>query len=165
MATIIIKNSATPSSTPATLQQGEFAINIADGRLFYGSGSAGAVKEFTASGSGGSGTPGGSNTYVQYNNAGSFGGSANFTYTPSPSTLQLSGSFIITGSTTQIGNNNLFGSTTLAGSIVLSGSTTTPTTPTIKVYGDMETNGVIKFLPVVKNIDTTVSGSYVYVSG
>jgi hypothetical protein len=29
----------------------------------------------------------------------------------------------------------------------------------------METDGVIKFLPVNKNIDTTISGSYIYVSG
>ena len=29
----------------------------------------------------------------------------------------------------------------------------------------METDGVIKFLPVTKNIDTSVSASYIYVSG
>ncbi len=29
----------------------------------------------------------------------------------------------------------------------------------------METNGVIKFTPVVKNIDTTISGSYIFASG
>jgi hypothetical protein len=75
------------------------------------------------------------------------------------------GSLNITGSTTQIGTNTLLGNTTLSGSIIISGSTTTPVTPTIKVYGDMETNGVIKFAPVVKNIDTSISASYIYVSG
>jgi hypothetical protein len=75
------------------------------------------------------------------------------------------GSLSITGSTTQIGNNTLLGTTTLSGSIIISGSTTVPTTPTIKIYGDMETDGVIKFMPVVKNIDTTISASYIYVSG
>ena len=75
------------------------------------------------------------------------------------------GSLTITGSTTQIGNNSLYGNTVLSGSIIISGSITTPTTPTIKVYGDMETNGVIKFMPVVKNIDTSLSASYIYVSG
>jgi hypothetical protein len=75
------------------------------------------------------------------------------------------GSLFITGSTTQIGTNNLLGNTTLSGSIIISGSTTTPATPTIKVYGDMETGGVIKFTPVNKSIDTTLSGSYIYVSG
>lgn len=45
-STIIIKNSATSGSVPSTLTQGEMAINVTNGRLFYGSGSAGTVKEF-----------------------------------------------------------------------------------------------------------------------
>lgn len=79
--------------------------------------------------------------------------------------VYISGSLNVTGSTIQIGNNTLLGNTILSGSIIISGSTTTPATPTIKIYGDMETNGVIKFDPVVKNIDTTISASYIYVSG
>jgi hypothetical protein len=78
----------------------------------------------------------------------------------------LTGSLNITGSTTQIGNNTLLGNTTLSGSITISGSSTlTPNDPTIKIYGDIETNGVIKFLPVEKNIDTSISASYIFVSG
>ena len=77
----------------------------------------------------------------------------------------ISGSLTITGSTTQIGTNTLLGNTTLSGSIIISGSTTNPPSPTIRIYGDMETNGVIKFMPVVKSIDTSISASYVYVSG
>jgi len=77
----------------------------------------------------------------------------------------VTGSFLVSGSTTQIGNNTLAGNTTLSGSIIISGSTTTPATPTIKIYGDAETNGVIKFIPVVKNIDTSISASYIFVSG
>jgi hypothetical protein len=80
-------------------------------------------------------------------------------------TYVQTGSVNISGSTTQIGNNNLYGNTLLSGSIIISGSVTSPTTPTIKIYGDAETNGVIKFVPVVKNIDNTVSASYIYVSG
>jgi hypothetical protein len=80
-------------------------------------------------------------------------------------TETITGSLNITGSTTQAGNNNLYGNTTLSGSIIISGSTTSPTTPSIKVYGDMETNGALKFMPVVKNIDTSISASYIYVSG
>jgi len=75
------------------------------------------------------------------------------------------GSLSITGSTTQFGNNTLAGNTVLSGSITISGSTTVPATPTIKIYGDMETDGVIKFMPVSKNIDTSISASYIYVSG
>jgi hypothetical protein len=48
-STILIKRSETPSSTPSTLNKGELAINIADGRLFYGD-NLGNVKEFTAGG-------------------------------------------------------------------------------------------------------------------
>ena len=48
MATIIIRNSATSGSIPSSLVQGEFAINVTDGRLFYGSGSGNVVKEFSA---------------------------------------------------------------------------------------------------------------------
>jgi len=76
----------------------------------------------------------------------------------------LSGSINISGSTVQTGNNNLFGSTTLSGSIIISGSLN-PTTPTIKVYGNMEQVGYQRFDAVSTNIDTTVSASYIYVSG
>ena len=79
--------------------------------------------------------------------------------------VYITGSLNVTGSTLQVGNNTLLGNTTLSGSIIISGSTTTPSTPTIKVYGDMETNGVIKFMPVVKSIDNSISASYIFVSG
>jgi hypothetical protein len=46
MSTIITKNSANSGSTPSLLVQGELAINVTDGRLFYGSGSGNVVKEF-----------------------------------------------------------------------------------------------------------------------
>lgn len=46
MSTIITRNSATSGSQPSSLVQGELAINVTDGRLFYGSGSGNIVKEF-----------------------------------------------------------------------------------------------------------------------
>lgn len=46
-------------------------------------------------GSSGGGTPGGSNTQVQFNNSGSFGGSANFTWDNTNSAIGLFGSYII----------------------------------------------------------------------
>ncbi len=69
MSTIITKNSANSGSTPASLVQGELAINVTDGRLFYGSGSGNVVKEFTGSASGGTIDTGsfattGSNTFI-----------------------------------------------------------------------------------------------------
>jgi len=50
---IQIKNTATSGSAPTSLAQGEIAINVTDGKLFYGSGSNNAVKEFVGSGGGG----------------------------------------------------------------------------------------------------------------
>ncbi len=48
-STIIIKNSATSGSVPSSLVQGEFGINVYDGKLYYGSGSGNVVKEFNTS--------------------------------------------------------------------------------------------------------------------
>jgi hypothetical protein len=65
--TIKIKNNATPSSTPSSLEQGEMALNVTDGRLFYGSGSGNDVKEFTGGGTTidtGSFATTGSNTFI-----------------------------------------------------------------------------------------------------
>ncbi len=76
----------------------------------------------------------------------------------------ISGSFNVSGSTVQYGNNTLLGNTTLSGSIIISGSLN-PTTPTVKIYGDIQTDGVIKFTPVDKSIDNSISASYVFVSG
>lgn len=124
MATIITKNSTTPGNIPGTIVQGELAINTADGKLFYGSGSV--AKEFTASlattasyvtGSIFNSTnpalsasyaltasyafnsvPGDGNTTIQFNDAGAFSGSGNFTFTKATNTVKLSGSLNLTGS-------------------------------------------------------------------
>ena len=87
-------------------------------------------------------------------------GTTNF----SDSSTTISGSFLVSGSTTQIGNNTLIGNTVLSGSIIISGSDS-PSTPTIRVFGDMQTNGVIKFDPVSKTINNSISASYIFVSG
>ena len=232
MATIIIKNSTGSGVIPSSLQQGEFAINVVDGKLFYGSGSGNTVKEFISSGTAfpytgsakitgsldvigattitGSFLVTGSTTQIGNNTltgntvlSGSIGISGSSTI---QGTTTMSGSLSITGSTTQTGNNTLIGNTALSGSIRISGSsdirgTTTmtgslsitgSTTQTgnntligntllsgsltisgsipgaatnINIYGDTSINGAIKFLPVTENIDTSVSASYIYVSG
>jgi hypothetical protein len=46
-------------------------------------------REISGSGGGGSGTPGGSDTYVQYNDASAFGGEADFTYDETTNTLTV----------------------------------------------------------------------------
>lgn len=64
--TIKTKNSNTPGQVPSSLEQGELAINVNDGKLFYGDGTT--VQEFTGSASGtidtGSFATTGSNTFI-----------------------------------------------------------------------------------------------------
>jgi hypothetical protein len=62
---------------------------------------AGGLSWTTSGGGGGNGTPGGSNTQVQYNDAGVFGGSAFFTFNEATNTLQIAGNLI--ANTTQMG--------------------------------------------------------------
>jgi hypothetical protein len=77
---------------------------------------------------------------------------------------QLTGSFSISGSTTQVGNNTLLGNTSLSGSLTVSGSQGS-TNPTIQIYGDIRQTGYHRFDPVTTNIDSSISASYIYVSG
>ena len=85
---------------------------------------------------------------------------------PLNQTVQLTGSFNVTGSTTQIGNNTLLGNTTLSGSIIISGSTGPgAATASVQIYGDIRQSGYHRFDPVTTNIDTSISASYIYVSG
>ena len=105
MATIITKNGS-GSAVPPSLTQGELAINVDNGTLYYGSGSSNAVRTITASLAlsasyligGGAGTPGGANTTIQFNDAGAFSGSGNFTINKSTNTVSLTGSLNITDS-------------------------------------------------------------------
>jgi hypothetical protein len=76
----------------------------------------------------------------------------------------ITGSLLVTGSTTQIGNNTLTGNTTLSGSIIISGSQGA-TTASVQIYGDIRQTGYHRFDPVSTNIDTSISASYIYVSG
>jgi hypothetical protein len=178
MSTIITRNSATSGSIPASLVQGELAINVTDGNLFYGSGSGNVVKQFGV-------TSSYALTASYYNETdpvfvaksaslattGSniFRGNQTVTgslFTTGSNTLigftTLTGSLNITGSTTQIGNNTLLGNTTLSGSIIISGSTITPT---IQIYGNTTHDGYIRFNPVSTNLNPSISASYIYVSG
>lgn len=78
----------------------------------------------------------------------------------------ITGSLNISGSTTQIGNNTLLGYTTLSGSIIISGSTGPgAATASVQIYGDIRQSGYHRFDPVTTNINTSISASYIYVSG
>jgi hypothetical protein len=71
--------STTASAVPiaGNLANGELAINITDGKLYYKN-NGGTVT--LLAGAGGAGIAAGSNTQIQFNNAGSFGASASLTW-------------------------------------------------------------------------------------
>jgi hypothetical protein len=79
---ILIYGSTTPGNTPTagnlttSVAGVELALNAADGKLFYKD-SGGVVKVLASQGTG---TIGGSNTQIQFNNSGAFGGSASLTW-------------------------------------------------------------------------------------
>ncbi len=87
---IILYHSTTASAAPTAgnLNNGELAINITDGKLFYKD-NGGVVQVIATKGTG---VIGGSDTQVQYNSSGALAGSANFTFngtTASINTLNL----------------------------------------------------------------------------
>jgi hypothetical protein len=89
--------STTSTNTPSAgnLANGELAINIADGKLFYKD-SGGTVK--VIAGTGGTGVVAGSNTQIQFNNNGVFGASSNLTW--NGTTLAVTGNLTATADST-----------------------------------------------------------------
>ena len=112
--------SSTAAATPVAgnLVNGELAINITDGKLFYKD-NLGAVK--VIAGTGGTGVVAGSNTQVQYNNNGVFGASSNLTFngtTLTANTLSLTNALAATSGGTGFASyavgDLLYASTTTA---------------------------------------------------
>jgi hypothetical protein len=89
--------STTSTNTPSAgnLANGELAINIADGKLFYKD-SGGTVK--VIAGTGGTGVVAGSNTQIQFNNNGVFGASSSLTW--NGTTLAVTGNLTATADST-----------------------------------------------------------------
>jgi len=81
---IYYSTTASTAPTAGNLVNGELAINITDGKLYYKD-NAGVVQ--VIAGKGGAGVAGGSNTQVQYNSSGSLAGSANMTFNGTALTL------------------------------------------------------------------------------
>ena len=104
MGKIILRRSAVSGKVPTTdeLNLGEIAINTADGLLFFKkknatTGVESIITVSSGSGGGGSGTPGGSNTQLQYNNSNTFGGTVGLTWNSGTSTLTGTFSGPLTG--------------------------------------------------------------------
>lgn len=115
-STIIIKNSATSGSVPASLVQGEFAINVLEGKLYYGSGSGNTVKEFNTS---------------------SFALTASFV-NPLRQTVLLTGSLLLSGSEVITGSLAISGSGSL---LSVQGDEVTISGDLIEVTGSLRVTG------------------------
>jgi len=74
-----------------------------------------------------------------------------------------SSTFATTGSNTFIGNQTVTGSLFTTGSNTLIGIT--QLTGSLNVSGSQKIKGYVEFDPVTTNIDTSISASYIYVSG
>jgi hypothetical protein len=164
--------SATATNVPiaANLVPGELAINTADGKLYYED-SAGVVQVLATKSTG---SIGGSNTQVQFNNSGSLGGSSSFTWDGTTVTatkfagalngtvgattsaagtftsLSDSGNLTFTGTGNRITGD--FSNATIASRVVFQSSTTNGNTGVFFIPNGTAVNANIQ---VVNNSDPT----------
>jgi hypothetical protein len=132
---------AAAAPTAGNLVNGELAINITDGKLYYKD-NAGVVQ--IIAGKGGTGVAGGSNTQVQFNSSGSLAGSANLTFN---GTTLTAGGLSTTGAT----STGTFSATGVA-----TFSAGTVSLPAITTTGDTNT-GI--FFPAADTIAFTEGGA------
>jgi len=130
---------------------GYFLQTDGEGRLTWAPG---------GNGGGGNGTPGGSNTQVQYNNAGNFGGDAGFTYDSINNILSVSGNiisnnFIGTGNIT-IASINANGNIT-ANYLIGNGSQLTGITATTANFANYAGNVTVSNQPNITSVGTLTS--------
>ena len=95
---IQIKYSSAPGSIPNNLQPGELAINIEDGKLFYGNASNNSTLFDVVT------EPSGLNGDIQFNDLGSFGSDSGLNYNTTTKLLQVSN---ILANTATIGSYNV----------------------------------------------------------
>jgi len=83
---IQLKYSAATGNTPTALANGELAINTYDGKIFYRGGASNTIQSITRYTG-----PAGLDTELQFNDAGSLGGSQNLTFNKTTSVLTVAG--------------------------------------------------------------------------
>jgi hypothetical protein len=109
---------------------------------------------------------------------GSLNGTASYYQETDPVFVAKSASLATTGSNIFIGNQTVTGSLFTTGSNILIGNTILSGTlqiqgeyppsagsASVSIVGNMDLNGYLRFDPVTSNIDTSISASYIYVSG
>ena len=118
-------------------------------------------------GGGGNGTPGGSNSQVQFNQAGNFGGSANLTFnsvTGALTAVSIAGNG---AGLTNIAGSNVVGEVANATYATLAGSATTAGTVTTNAQPNITSVGTLTTVVSTGNISTTgnVTGNYILGNG
>ena len=148
-----------------------YTLPAADGTSGYvlQTNGSGTLSWVAQSGGGGGGTPGGSDTQVQFNDAGSFGGDAGFTYNKTTDVATLGG-LLLSGLTASSavatdGSKNLVSVTnTGSGNNVLATSPTL-TTPVLGVATATSINKVAITAPATSATLTLADGSSLVTSG
>ena len=112
----------------------------------------------------GGGSPGGSNTQIQFNDAGSFGGESALTWQKAPNILTLSGTLLTTGIAEFAGGYGNSGVTiTAAGNISTDGSLTvdgvTVLNSTTTITGSLLTTGIAEFAGGYGNSGVTITAA------
>jgi hypothetical protein len=113
-------------------------------------------------GGGGNGTPGGSNSQVQFNQAGNFGGSANLTFNSTTGTLTAVSIAGNGAGLTNIAGSNVVGEVANATYATSAGSATTAGTVTTNAQPNITSVGTLTSVASSGNISTTgnVTGNY-----
>ena len=163
---------ASTAPTAGNLANGELAINITDGKLYYKD-NGGVVQVLATKGAG---TVGGSNTQVQYNSSGALAGSANLTFdgtylgigqaTPT-SRLHISGAAF--GATTQVLIESTSTSGSNNGSLVFNRTTTSAISSEIsgaiywnRTLTDSSANTAAQIYAIGSNDSVTPSATLIY---
>ena len=155
---IAVRSSGTAAATPSlgVIANGEIALNFADGIIYYktSSNTLGSIRTTQ---------PAGLTTEVQYNDAGSFGANANFTFNKTIATLNVKNinvstnlttvNLTATSITTGTGVGGIIaGANVIYSNIFVANSTTTSTSNStgaiisnggIGVKGNVSANGII----------------------
>ena len=111
---IAVRSSGTAAATPSlgVIANGEIALNFADGIIYYktSSNTLGSIRTTQ---------PAGLTTEVQFNDAGSFGANANFTFNKTIATLNVAK---INVTSTTVSTSNTTGALKVAGGIGVKGN-------------------------------------------
>ena len=158
---IQIYQSSTAANVPlaVNLLAGELAINTADGKLFYKD-SGGVVQTMATKGTA---LIGGSNTQIQYNNAGTVAGSANLTFNGTVLTVSSTVSATnLTGTLTTAAQPNITSTGTLS-SLTVSGIANLNAIANVRVSGG--TNGQVIKTDGAGNLSFVSAGTVTSVTG